>query len=493
MSDNDRQSILIVDDKEQNLFALEKVLQQADATIIKATSGNEALKITLNNEISLAILDVQMPGMDGYELAELLRSEEKTRSIPLIFLSAVYSDEPHVFRGYQAGAVDFITKPFNPMHLLSKVNILLQLDRYRLEEKRNLARFPAENPNPVLRITENGRINYANASSRFLLDNWHCAAGQTLPRDVLNLAQTAMETSSVKRVDVQCSDHFFSLTLAPFPDAGYVNLYGLDITERKRAETMVQELNRDLEKRVKERTAELEEAIKELEAFSYTVSHDLRAPLRGIDGFSKILVEENEEKLDDEGKRILGIIRQNTKKMGKLIDDLLEFSRVRRSDIHRTDVNMTHLADDVMMGLSIFKKKADVELTVDSPSPAFVDRSMIRHVLANLLSNSLKFSTTRDRPVIEFGGSEGDHENTYFIRDNGVGFDMRYRDKLFGVFQRLHRASDFPGTGVGLAIVKRIVTRHGGRVWAESELENGATFYFTLPKEQKEQAVSNDE
>jgi signal transduction histidine kinase len=255
------------------------------------------------------------------------------------------------------------------------------------------------------------------------------------------------------------------------------------LNERRKAEQEVQELNRDLEQRVAERTEQLEVANKELESFSYSVSHDLRSPLRAIDGFSHILLEDYDDKLDDDGKRMLGIVRDNTLRMGQLIDDILKFSRSGRSEINAVEVDMAVLAREVLDELQVgVSKIANLRCEIGELPPARCDRALMHQVFANLLSNAIKFSRTRETPTIEVGGAiEGD-EIVYHVKDNGVGFDMQYADKLFGVFQRLHSQEEFEGTGIGLAIVKRIVTRHGGRVWAEGKLEEGATMYFTLPR-----------
>jgi len=256
-----------------------------------------------------------------------------------------------------------------------------------------------------------------------------------------------------------------------------------DLAEMSRGVTA---LNLELEQRndeTKKYATELEAVNKELEAFSYSVSHDLRAPLRAIDGFSRILLEDYSDKLDDEGKRRLNVICSNTQKMGQLIDDLLKFSRMGRHEIQMMRIDMGEIARDVFEELRAYVPERILHLKLGMLPRSRGDRAMLREVYVNLLSNAVKFTRPRETAVIELGGVAGETENAYFVKDNGVGFDMRYKDKLFGVFQRLHGQDEFEGTGVGLAIVQRIIHRHGGRVWAEGGVEKGASFYFTIPVE----------
>ncbi|NWF52076.1 MAG: response regulator [Nitrospirae bacterium] len=247
--------------------------------------------------------------------------------------------------------------------------------------------------------------------------------------------------------------------------------------ERRMAEEKLQNTLAELEKK----TEELEAANTELESFSYSVSHDLRAPLRAIIGFSKILIEDYTDKVGDEGRRLLNIIQDNTKKMENLIDDILTLSRIGRKDIILSDVNMYKMAKAVFDEIKALYPKRNIEFQLKLMPPVKGDEGMIHQVFFNLLSNAVKFTKTRDTAIIEIGGHDEGSRNVYYVRDNGVGFNMEYSDRLFNAFQRLHSENEFEGTGIGLATVKRIIDRHKGKIWAEGKEKEGATFYFSLP------------
>jgi PAS domain S-box-containing protein len=276
-----------------------------------------------------------------------------------------------------------------------------------------------------------------------------------------------------------------STTKMPLRNSGgeTIGVFGIshDITDRKRAEQAIRQLNADLERQA----GQLQAANKELEAFSYSVSHDLRAPLRAIDGYTRILVEDYASSLDSEGKRICGVISREARRMGQLIDDLLAFSRLGRKEMYSSKIDMRAMVVAVLNELIKEESRERIDFHIARLPVVRGDSSLIRQVWVNLLSNALKFTSKKERPVIEIGSKASRDEITFYVRDNGAGFEMEYANKLFGVFQRLHSESEFSGTGVGLAIVQRIIRRHGGRVWAEGKVDQGATFYFALPRKEK--------
>jgi PAS domain S-box-containing protein len=268
------------------------------------------------------------------------------------------------------------------------------------------------------------------------------------------------------------------ISLSPMPTSDGLLVTGVirDVTDRRQVEEQIRTLNENLARRI----AELDAVNKELEAFSYSVSHDLRAPLRSIDGFGQALLEEYAEHLDDTAADYLRRIRAATQRMGELIDDLLDLSRVTRREMRHEDVDLSALATTVIGDLTKAQPPRDIEVQIAAGLVGRGDAHLLRVLLENLLGNAWKFTGRQTAARVEFGARREGDRLVYYVRDNGVGFDMTYAHKLFGAFQRLHAATEFPGTGIGLATVERIVHRHGGRVWAHSEIGQGATFFFTL-------------
>jgi two-component system sensor histidine kinase/response regulator len=356
--------VLMVDDVNANLVAMDALLAPLPCQRVAATNGNEALRLLLKQEFAVVLLDVQMPEMDGYEVARIARDNPATSDIPIIFVTAMYPTDEGAMRGYGSGAFDFLFKPINPDILRAKVKVFLDLFLSR--------------------------------------------------------------------------------------------------------------------RRLHEEIAAHKETLRELEAFSYSVSHDLRAPLRPLDGFSQILLATYGDKLDDQAKHYLQRIRAGAQRMDQLIRDLLELSRLSKKPSKRPDVDLSALVTVIFDELRAGDGARRVELIARPDVRADCDPGLLRIVFENLIRNAWKFTHKRPEARIEFGCAVENKTTVYFVRDDGVGFDPAFAHKLFRPFQRLHKATDFEGTGIGLAIVERIITRHDGQIWAESATAGGATFSFTL-------------
>jgi len=338
--------------------------------------------------------------------------------------------------------------------------------------------FGYESPEEAIKtVTDIGRQMYASPDER--------------KRAVIILSETGYLKDFQCRMCRKDGSIFWASINARFtksPDGiPFFEGFILDITDRRKAEEIINKLNAELEQRVIERTAQLEAVNRDLESFSYSVSHDLRAPLRSIDGFSQALLEEYQEKLDDTGKGYLERVHKATKKMGFLIDDLLKLSKVTRSELNRDSVDLSKMIRAIAEAQQKSNPGRAVDMTVQEEIIVQGDPYLMQIVLGNMMDNAWKFTGKEAHPQVEFGTTVRDGKTVCFIRDNGVGFDMAYAGKLFGAFQRLHTKEEFAGTGIGLATVKRIINRHGGHVWAEGEVGKGATFYFTLPS----QAISS--
>ncbi len=365
---------------------------------------------------------------------------------------------------------------------------------------RNLKDLTKDNPVQQVRVDSldflmKDRIIFSNLYMRVRNENGFDAASKMIAtgrgkfyidkiRDLINQIEGEENFLLIQRQQANNSSitafnqAFYALLIGVFIFLGVVFLYVLyNSRKRARAEQQIIRLNSELKKNVEQ----MEAVNKELEAFSYSVSHDLRSPLRIIDGYANILIQDYKEKIDEEGNRTLGIIKSNPQRMGQLIDDLLNLSRLGRKELVLHKVNINEIVQSIIMEQMEHNPSAHVEIKVDQLEPANCDTNLIRQVWSNLISNAFKYSGRKEKAIVEIGSYKKENEVIYFVKDNGVGFDMKYVDKLFGVFQRLHKMTEFEGTGVGLAIVQRIILKHGGRVWAEAEPDKGATFYFSLP------------
>ena len=589
-------TILIIDDDPNNLAIVTGYLEDADFTILVAEDGESGVERADFARPELILLDVMMPGIDGFETCRRLKARSGTRDIPVIFMTAL-SEMEHKVRGFEAGAVDYIAKPLQREEIIARVGVHLRMRELtsRLQEsneflemrvmERTLAlartnselqteigqRRKAEDEqrklNRTLRMLSECNQTLIRATDETVLLKdvcrviaefgnyrmvWVGYAEQDERRSIRPIAYAGHEDDFLSTIRITWADEeygqgpsgrairtgepafaeniltdsrclpwrdelvkrqFLSSAAIPLITGGTVlgtlTLYAdkpiafdseevkllMELAddlaygivslrtreEHRRAEEEIRTLNEELEERVALRTAELEQLNSQLESFSYSVSHDLRAPLRAIAGFSRIIMDEYLDQLPDGVRSYLERICVNGQRMGNLIEDLLTFARLGRQPITKTKVNSRALVQDLLSEeLHDENEGRTVEMTIGDLPPCDADPQLIRQVFLNLLANAYKYTRKRDVARIEVGAFPRDGKNVYYVRDNGAGFDMRYSEKLFGVFQRLHDKKEFEGTGVGLAIVHNIVNRHGGNIWAEAYLDKGATFFFTL-------------
>jgi hypothetical protein len=412
--------ILIAEDSPTQAQHLRYILEHQGYQVTAATNGRLALEAAQRRKPTLIISDVVMPEMDGYELCLRVKSDPSLGETPVILVTTL-SDPQDVIRGLECRADNFILKPYDERHLLSRVRFILANQEVR----------PPEHVGMGVEIFFNERKHFITADRL----------------QILNLLLSTYDAA----------------------------------IQRNKELSVAQDDLRKLNARLKAANKELEAANEELEAFSYSVSHDLRAPLRAIDGFSSLLIQRFASQMPSEAQRILKIVSASSQRMGQLIDDLLGFSQLGRQPLSRQPVRIVLLVHEVLEDLRKEQGERQVEAEVGDLPDCVGDPPLIKQALVNLLSNAFKYTRQKEKARIEVGCQKPEGETVYFVRDNGAGFDMEYAGRLFGVFQRLHSAEQFEGTGVGLSIVQRIIQRHGGRIWAEAQVDKGATFHFTLP------------
>ena len=412
--------ILIAEDSPTQAQRLRHILEQQGYEVAVAGNGRLALEMAPQFQPALIISDVVMPEMDGYELSRRIKEGKDLCDIPVILVTTM-SDPQDVIRGLECGADNFVLKPYDERYLLNCVRYVVINRQMRRPEDAGMG----------VEIYFNGQRHFITADRL----------------QILNLLLSTYDAA----------------------------------IQRNRELTRTQEELRSLNARIDAANTELQSVNRELESFSYSVSHDLRAPLRHINGYVEMLAAEAGDQLAQEPRRYLQVIADASRQMGQLIDDLLEFSRMGRAEMHETRVDLYSLARETISKLEADTRGRNIAWDIPALPAVEGDAAMLRQVLANLLGNAVKYSRGRDPARIEMGTSDSEAGRiVLFVRDNGAGFDMKYADKLFSVFQRLHRADEFEGTGVGLANVQRIIARHGGRVWAEAAPDKGATIYFTL-------------
>ncbi|HEU4601652.1 MAG TPA: ATP-binding protein [Steroidobacteraceae bacterium] len=498
--------ILIVEDERIVALNLADTLGELGYTVAGvATEGEEAIDRARQADPNLILMDVHLSGtLDGIRTAEIIRQQ---RDVPIIYLTA-HSDGDTLRRAAESSPSGYLVKPFKSPELRCAIEIALYkhaLDARMRDREQWLATTLQSIADAVVATDPDRTIRLFNQAAE-ALTGWD--REDAIGRDIDSVLafvdeSTGQQVSSLigralERKDAISSTQAYSLvardgslisvseSAAPIVDSfgrvlGSVLILS-DTREQRRRMEEIRKLNEELEDRVHERTAALAAANRELEAFSYSVAHDLRAPLRSLDGFTQLLQDHCGPQLDETGIDYLQRIQGATARMGQLIDAMLTLSRIGRTEIRAMQIDLTEMANHIAQEIGSAHAQRRVDVIIAPNMRAFGDPRLLRVALSNLLDNAWKFTSPREAATIEVGTLTQGKAPVYFVRDNGAGFDPNYASKLFSAFQRLHSERDFPGTGIGLAIVQRVIALHGGTIWAESQPQQGATFYFTLPK-----------
>jgi len=519
----DKVNILLVDDRADKLLAVGTIVAELDQNLVIARSGAEALRLLMHQDFAVILMDVHMPGLDGFETAALIRQRQKFEHTPIIFLTATSTNDTlaHAARGYCLGAVDYLLAPVLPDVLRTKVSVFVELYRKSEQVKRQAERLrEIEAEQFKRRLSEtDGRLEAETKRNRFfnlsvdllaiagfdgyfkqlnpswekLLDYRDEELKASPFLEFLHPADRESVASEIERLKTRSASRYFETrylckdgssrwlgwTAAPFPEEGLIYIFARDITERRLTEDKICSLNELLEKRV----VELTESNRAMETFSYSVAHDLRAPLRAMVGFARALLEDYGPKLDAPGQEFAHRIVESAKRMDNLIWDLLSYSRLSREEITPVEVNLRAAVDEALKRCERELREKQAEICVETPlANVWAHKGVLVQMLMDLISNSLKFVDAGVKPRVRIGTEEGDACVRLLIQDNGIGIASEHHERIFRVFERLHGAEEYPGTGIGLANVRKAAERMGGRVGVESQLQQGSRFWVELPK-----------
>jgi two-component system, sensor histidine kinase and response regulator len=454
--------VLIAEDSRTQAEQLSYYLSARGFAVTVATNGRQALELALQQKPAMIITDVVMPEMDGYSLCKEVKSLPALRDVPVVLLTSL-SRPQDIVKGLECSADSFIRKPYDDKYLGSRVEYILTNVELRKTERLQVG----------VQLHFGGQSHFITAEKQQILD--------LLISTYEGAIQINEELEIKQRELQQAKETLEERVAARTAELAEANQQlQIELAERKRAEEQIKRLNENLERRVAERTVQLAAANNELEAFSYSVSHDLRAPLRHINGFAGTLIEEHSAQLNPDAQLHLTRIQEGTQKMSRMINDLLNLARLDRQSMVQQVTSLNSVVENVRRDLESETADRNIDWRIGSLSSVDCDPGLIQQVFANLLSNAVKYTRRREKAVIEIDQSTVEGQLVVFVRDNGAGFNSKYTNKLFGAFQRLHNDQEFEGTGVGLATVQRIIRKHGGRIWAEAEVDKGATFYFTL-------------
>jgi PAS domain S-box-containing protein len=518
-----RAKILLVDDNRENLVSLEAALEVLDEELVLANSGTEALRQLLEHDFAAILLDVKMPDLDGFETAELIRSRPRSRQTPILFLTG-YKNEEHLFRGYDLGAVDFLFKPIVPEVLRSKVSVFVELSRNadmlreqaaalqqqtRVLQKAEL-RFRSlleAAPDAMIICRQAGTIELVNSRTESLFQekrdrllgrnirefapSWNFD-GQNIESDDVTSLRIAPTATDQELLAIRADGTTFPAEISVSPvqsEEGLLITTSIrDISERRKAEMarqaaeeQIRELNAHLEERVLARTDDLLRSNDELAQFAYVASHDLQEPLRTVSIYAQLLAKRYRDQLGADANDFIGYITESAARMETLIRDLLDFSQLdSRGTSHFVRTSCDTALDDALENLQMRIKESGAIVSRTCLPSVIGDQVQLTRLFQNLIVNSIKYRSEA-QPSIDISAEKRGSDWHFSVRDNGIGIEPKYAEKVFGIFRRLHTRSERAGSGMGLAICKKVVTSHGGRIWVESRLGEGANFCFILP------------